>query len=354
MVCLMGMDKIGIPPMNDWYFAKNGQQLGPVSSEEIKRMITAGELDPTKDLVWNPRMTDWLPAFEVPELIAQAPLIPNPGMVAEQPFAYQTTTGELGEIEPGSEPIIATACVKRAFDLTVNNIGPILIITIIYVVISMAVSAGLQVLDHAMGLEPTGQFFSKDFDNGSGVSYNFYAGGDDQLSPFSSLISSIISVFFMLGATRIGLRIASGHSFDIGMLFSGARWLIKGFIAYFIYMVVVTLGFICLIVPGIFLMVRLGAYMNAMVERDMGIIESLKYSWNLTRGNGLNLFVILLFSILVIIAGCIALIVGLLFAFPMMWLMWIVAYRWMQYGGRAVLDDPATGEPLLAALPETP
>lgn len=343
-----------VSAMNDWYFGKNGQQQGPVGAEEIKRMISAGELDPNKDLVWNPRMTDWLPAGQVPELSGQAPPVPQPDMVAEQPFAYQTATGELSEIEPGSEPVIATACLKRAFDLTMKNLGPILLITIIYVVISMVVSAGLQLFDNAMGWEPTGQVYQKDFSGSSGVSYNFHIRGDDPLSFPSSIISSIISVFFMLGAARIGLRIVSGHTFDVGMLFSGGRWLIKGFVAYVLYGLAIILGLICLIVPGIILMLRLGAYMNAMVEKDMGIIESLKYSWNLTRGNGLNLFVIFLFSILVVIAGCIALIVGLLFAFPMMMLMWTVAYRWMQYGGRAVLDDPMTGEPLLATLPESP
>lgn len=340
--------------MNDWYFGKNGQQQGPVGTEEIMRMITAGELDPNKDLVWNPRMTDWLPASQIPELNGQAPPVPQQEIVADQPFAYQTATGEFSEIEPGSEPLIATACLKRAFDLTMKNLGPILIITIIYVVISIVVSTGLQLFDNAMGWEPSGKVYSRDFGSSSNVSYNFHAGGDDQLSFPSSIISNIISVFFMLGATRIGLRIVSGHAFDVGMLFSGGKWLIKGFVAYILYGLAIVLGLICLIVPGIILMLRLGAYMNAMVEKDMGIIDSLKYSWNLTRGNGLNLFVIFLFSILVIIAGCIALIVGLLFAFPMMMLMWTVAYRWMQYGGRAVLDDPMTGEPLLAALPETP
>lgn len=340
--------------MNDWYFGKSGQQQGPVGVEEIKRMIAAGELDPAKDMVWNPRMTDWLPASQVPELNGQEAPLPGQEMVSEQPFAYQTATGELNEIEPGSEPIIATACLKRAFDLTMKNIGPILLITIIYVVISMLVSAGLHFFDHAMGWEPVGQVYSRDFGGGSSVSYNLHAGGDDQLSFPSSVISNVVSVFFMLGATRIGLRIVSGHAFDVGMLFSGGRWLIKGFVAYVLFGLAIILGFICLIVPGIILMLRLGAYMNAIVEKDAGIIESFKYSWNLTRGNGLNLFVILLFSILVVIAGCIALIVGLLFAFPMMLLMWTVAYRWMQYGGRAVLDDPMTQEPVLSALPESP
>ena len=340
--------------MNDWYFAKNGQRVGPVGIEEIKRMFSAGQLDPAKDLVWNPRMTDWLPAGQVAELSGQAPPVIRPEAVGEQPFAYQTATGDLAEIEPGTEPIIPTACLKRAFDLTMKNIGPILIVVIIWVAISMAVSTGLHSLDNAMGWEPMGQLYDEGFSNPSGVSYNFHIGTDDNLSPISSLISSIINVFFMLGATRIGLRVATGHHFDIGMLFSGSRWLVKGYIAYILYMVAISIGIVCLIVPGVFLLLRLGSYMNAIVEKDMGIFESLKYSWNLTRGNTLNLFVVFLFSILIVIAGCLALIVGLLFAFPMMWVMWVVAYRWMQYGGRAILDDPMTGEPLLAALPESP
>lgn len=117
-------------------------------------------------------------------------------------------------------------------------------------------------------------------------------------------------------------------------------------------MIMTTVGFILLIVPGIIVLLRFGMYQSAIVDRNMGIIESLKYSWELTKGNGLNLFVIGLFTILILLAGCIAMFVGMLFAFPMMFLMWIVAYRWMQYGGRAVMDDPMTKQPLLAALPD--
>jgi uncharacterized membrane protein len=138
----------------------------------------------------------------------------------------------------------------------------------------------------------------------------------------------------------------------VGMLFSGGKWLLKGFAAYVLYMIMTTVGFILLIVPGIILLLRFGMYQSAIVDRNMGIIESLKYSWELTKGNGLNLFVIMLFTILIVLAGCIAMLVGMLFAFPMMFLMWIVAYRWMQYGGRAVMDDPMTKQPLLAALPD--
>ncbi len=339
--------------MDQWYYAKGGQQNGPITLGELQGLLRSGALDPTGDLVWNPSMTDWLPAVQVPALNGGAADAPVSGEAhGSHPFAYPTADGAVEEIPIASEPIIPTACVKRAFDLTVKHIGPILLITVIFVVLSIIVSFALQALDSAMGWTPIGDAFRKEYATGSGVDYSFKAGGDDQLSFPSSIISSIISVFFMLGATRIGLRIVDGKPFDLGMLFSGGEFLLKGFVAYILYWAMIVIGLVLLIVPGIIVIVRFGMYQNAIVDKNMGIIESLGYSWNLTKGNGLNLFVILLFSICVIIAGCLALIVGLLFAYPMMWLMWIVAYRWLQYGGRAVLDDPATGQPLLSAAPE--
>lgn len=336
--------------MNEWFYAKGGQQQGPVTLLNLQELIRSGALDPA-DLVWRQGMPDWLPASSIPELNGQA-TVPGAGYAAH-PFAYPTATGAVEEIAIGSQPIIPTACVKRAFDLTVKHIGPLLLATIIFVVISIGANFGLKLLDSAMGWSSYGEVINKEFSStSSGVNTRMYVGSNDQLSLISSIISSFISVFFMLGATRVGLRIVDGKPFDIGMLFSGGAMLLKGFGAYIIYWIMVLLGLVLLIVPGVILMLRFGMYQNAIVDRKMGVFDSFGYSWNLTRGNGLNLFVIFLFSICIVIAGCLALLVGLLFAYPMMWLLWIVAYRWLQYGGRAVLDEPSTSQPMLASLPD--
>lgn len=116
----------------------------------------------------------------------------------------------------------------------------------------------------------------------------------------------------------------------------------------------VLVGLILFIFPGIYLALRFGLAQSAIVDKNMGVFEAFKYSAQITKNNRLELFFIILFMIGVTIAGCIALIVGLLFAYPLMLLMWIVAYRWLQYGGRAILDDPMTGTPMLAALTEKP
>src|SRR5688572_3490616 len=98
--------------MNDWYYSKARLQNGPVSLQGLQMLIRDGQLDPATDLAWNASMSDWLPICQIPELQAQyTPEIPSKE-AASQPFAYQLGTGPIHEIEPGSERLIATACMK--------------------------------------------------------------------------------------------------------------------------------------------------------------------------------------------------------------------------------------------------
>jgi len=50
-----------------WYYSKNGIQLGPVEENELRAKLASGEVSST-DLVWREGMTDWLPAARVLEL----------------------------------------------------------------------------------------------------------------------------------------------------------------------------------------------------------------------------------------------------------------------------------------------
>jgi uncharacterized membrane protein len=167
-----------------------------------------------------------------------------------------------------------------------------------------------------------------------------------------NIISNLITLFLTLGGLQISLNVVSGKPFSVGMLFGQGDKMVRAFFAQILFAIMVVAGLILLIVPGIYLALRYGQFMTAIVDKDMGIMDSFKYSSQLTENNRLNLLVIWLFSILIFIAGCLALIVGLLFAYPMMALMWVIAYRWMQYGGRAVLDDPTTQKPILSELPD--
>lgn len=299
-------------------------------------------------------MSDWLPISQIPELQPQfSQEIPR-NEAASQPFAYQLGTGPMHEIEPGSERIMATACLKRAWDLTVRHIGPLLLATVIFFAVAILLDFLLSQLDQAMGWKNLGHYFIEMLNVGEQEKQIYLAAAEDQLSLQSTILSSLISFFLTLGATRLGLKVVSGEKFNVGMLFSGAPWLLKGVATHLLYWIMVFAGLILFIFPGIYLALRFGMAQTAIIDKNMGVFEAFKYSAQITKNNLLELFVINLFMIGVTIAGCIALIVGLLFAYPLMLLMWIVAYRWLQYGGRAILDDPMTGTPMLSALTEKP
>lgn len=50
--------------MPDWYYARDGQQQGPVSAAQLKQMAGAGELEPD-DLVFQEGGKDWVAASTV-------------------------------------------------------------------------------------------------------------------------------------------------------------------------------------------------------------------------------------------------------------------------------------------------
>ena len=106
-----------------------------------------------------------------------------------------------------------------------------------------------------------------------------------------------------------------------------ARKIVTYFIASLIMGIVVTIGTFLLIVPGIYLGIRLQFYAAYIVEEDCGIIESLQKSWNLTQGQVMPLFLLILAMIGIAIIGCILFFVGLFVAAPLIYMMQCYTFR---------------------------
>jgi uncharacterized membrane protein len=160
----------------------------------------------------------------------------------------------------------------------------------------------------------------------------------------------VLSTFLSLGATRIGLNLVSGKEVNAGMLFGEGRKLLRAIGASILFGLAVAVGLLLLIVPGIYIALRYGQFLAAIVDRDLGIFESFNYSSSLTTNNRLLLLGMWILCVLIILAGFIACGVGLIFAIPVVWLTSMVAYRWMQYGHRAAMDHPGTLTPLLTVV----
>lgn len=335
--------------MTEWYYACGGQQSGPVTFEQLGELARSGGLDATKDLVWTSSMKDWTSAGQVPGLF----VVPtHPGMPAadpSNPYAAPKSTwsaaapaaaGTLLEIAPGSEPIDVGACVQRGFELTKRQFGTILLVGVVYFGIFIAMSS---VLGFIQGL------FSVVAANGRGAPGNAAPDAVAMAGMIvSQVISQVFSMFIGLGLTRIGLNLVSGKAVSVGMLFGEGGKLLRVIGATFLFGLMVSAGVLLLIIPGVYLALRYGQYMVAIVDRDLGIMDAFSYCSSLTTNNRWNILVLALLSMVIIFAGMLACGVGLIFAGPVVWLTYMVAYRWMQYGRCATMDQPGTSTPLLA------
>jgi hypothetical protein len=338
--------------MKEWFYARGGQQSGPVTFDQLKELARSGGLDATKDLVWTSTMRDWQTAGQVEGLFDKHARQDVPPPDPANPYAApQSAWNEplpaagvaLQEIVPGSEPIDVGACVKRGFELTKRNFGTILLVGLTYFGVSIAAGMVFGGIDSALGFGTTHSQWQSE-------GGNTFAKYQQTGGPVSMILGNVLSILLSLGMVRIGLNLVSGKQVSVSQLFGESRKLLPAIGASIIFGVMIVIGFILLIIPGIYVILRYGQFMNAIVDRNLGVMDSLSYSSSITTNNRLNLFLLVLLSIAIVIAGFLALVVGLVFAYPLIWLSWMVAFRWMQYGSRAAMDHPGTTTPLLGSL----
>jgi uncharacterized membrane protein len=147
---------------------------------------------------------------------------------------------------------------------------------------------------------------------------------------------------------RIWLNLVSGKQATVGMIFGEGGKLFTAVVTSILFGFAVAIGFLLLIVPGVYIALRYGQFMTAIVDKNLGIMDSLSYSSSITTNNRMPIFLFWLLAMLVMIAGLLALCVGVFVALPIVWLGAMVAYRWMQYGHRAAMDHPGTLTPMLS------
>ena len=353
--CRAGL--LSLSTMNNWFYAHDGEQKGPVSQEELARLAASGHFAPAKDLVWREGMSDWKKVAEVPELNLNPPSTPaqpaQPTQATAVPGAaatndpYQTpaassyiaeATGEddLPEIEPGTSPIGISECISRAFELTKRHFGILLAVWAIYFGISFAVGMVLGLVEIMVGV--ASQSGSSSYQPGSSTTFT-----EPNANPagivvnlLTNIISQAVSIFLTLGVTRFGLNFLAGRKAEIGMMFGEGSKFLRTVGAAILFGLMVAVGLVFLIVPGIYLALRFGQYQNAIVDRDMGVFDAFRYSSSLTQNNKMSLLGLSILLGLINLGGMLALCIGLFFTVPLTWLASLIAYRWLQHGPAAL------------------
>ena len=141
------------------------------------------------------------------------------------------------------------------------------------------------------------------------------------------IIGMLLSGLFWMGYLKNCMQTLDGEEPQFSAYGQVSRKLPAYIATYFIYNLIVFIGSVFLIIPGIYLGIRFQFYLAFIVEDNCGIIESFKKSWDITKGLSLKLIVLWLIMMLISFAGSIALFVGIFIAVPLIILMYGYIFR---------------------------
>lgn len=136
---------------------------------------------------------------------------------------------------------------------------------------------------------------------------------DDLFGGFGSLIMFIIAGPVTAGTYAVALSLIRNERPEIGDMFVGFREFGRAFGVYALSTIAIIVGMIFLIVPGIYLAVALVPAMYLVLEDDLGITDTLRKAFDMTKGYRWHIFVVGVALIGINILGLIALIVGIIF-----------------------------------------
>lgn len=96
---------------------------------------------------------------------------------------------------------------------------------------------------------------------------------------------------------------------------------------YIVMTILILIGFVLLIVPGIYLSIAYAMALPLMAEKEMGIWESLETSRKAITKKWFPFFGFFIVMMLIMLAGALALGIGLIWAMPLTVIAYGIVYR---------------------------
>ena len=168
------------------------------------------------------------------------------------------------------------------------------------------------------------------------------SGGEGFASFVGFVISYLASTVVTIAYMRLALSAAQGTPVGWDGLWAPEHY-VNMLGTTILQSVIVVIGLVLLIVPGIIAAILLSLSQLAVVDKKLHPIDALKESYRLTRPHVWPLFVFMLALLLLNIAGLLALVIGLLVTMPVSLIATAHVYKKLVQGeAPAVMTPPAT------------
>lgn len=173
--------------------------------------------------------------------------------------------------------------------------------------------------------------------------YGFFGG-------LISLALYAVYIIVQMGWTKMLLKIEDGQETSLNELFHNTDKFWKFLITQVMYMVITMVGFVLLVIPGFYFLLK---YMFApiiMMDKEIGIKEAFAESKAMTEGIKWKLLGFIIVFGFINVLGAIVFIVGLLVSIPVSMLAFVHIYRTLSNNMSPVVttdNNPTIVEPVI-------
>lgn len=143
----------------------------------------------------------------------------------------------------------------------------------------------------------------------------------------SALVSMVLEAMFYLGYFQNMFQTMDGEEPQFSAYLQSPQKIVNVIVATLVYGIVVLLGTVLLIIPGIYVAIRLQFFLMFILDENAGAIDAMRKSWRLTQGRFGFLFLLGLTQILITIIGLCLLGIGYFVAIPLIMMMECYTYR---------------------------
>ena len=160
------------------------------------------------------------------------------------------------------------------------------------------------------------------------------AGGDEPSPTIGAVIIGLliraVEMIINMGLIAIAIKFADNTKGEIKDLFSQIHLFFKFLLSSICYGLIVVLGLVLLIVPGIIWAIKYQFYGYLIIDKGLGPIQAIKESGKITYGAKTDLFLFDLVLLGINILGALALLVGLFATVPTSMVAYAYVYRKLQ------------------------
>jgi hypothetical protein len=283
----------------------DGKEYGPVSDEELRKWIAEGRLN-AQSLAKAESDAEFRPLATFPEF---ADVFLPPSAAPGTPPVFSNASLAEGDYE-----LDIGNCLSRGWELVKANFWPTVGITALVMII-------IGVINQLVGL------VMRPAMNSMIVQHQVTAGAIFVVV-LASVASAPIYTIFTAGLMKYFLKLIRGEEAQIGDAFSGFGPSIGQLVLLsLVQMVLVLLGCVLCLIPGIYLSVAWYFAMPLIIDRRMNFWDAMELSRKMITKHWFIVFAFLVVYGLLVIAGVIACCVGIFVTMPIGFAALMYAYE---------------------------